>query len=194
MADAKNNKAVQIGRAYGALTRRLTEQANAERVRIAQANFDATRTQIGQRRNEQVAELSGVFQKHIGSVVANAAFRGVGGGSVSALVGASTAEAEVARRNIDINANNMVGAAAAEATVPIEDPVLSELEGTFRGLGIGGDFVEALARLPSEKTESVDWIQTGLGYQAVKTTRETPASFDLQSQFPELTAFLDGGN
>jgi hypothetical protein len=190
--DSKNNKAVEIGKAYGALTRALTEQANAERIRVAQANFNASRTQIEAQRNQRSADLSRTFQKHIGAVQANAAFRGVGGGSVAALIGEVTAEGEVARRNIDINANNAIGAEAAQAVVPIEDPALAQLEGTFRGLGIGSDFVEALDQLEPTRGTRTDWVRTGIGWQAVRRTTETPQNFDLRQMYPELDDFLRG--
>lgn len=193
MADAKNNKAVSIANAYGALNRALVEKANAEHVRVAQANFDAGRSQIEAARDQKVSELSGVFRTHIASIQANAAFRGVGGGSLNALVGSSTAEAEVARRVIDINANNAIGAEAAQATVPIDDPALAQLEGTFRGLGIGGDFVSALDSMPETTTHSTSWVHTGVGWQAVDSVTHEKQNFDLIGQFPELDKFLKGG-
>lgn len=192
MADGVNGQAVQIARAYGSLTRALAERGNAERIRIAQANFDTARQQITAQRNQRAAELAGVFQQHIGTVRANAAYRGVGGGSVAALETAASAQAEVARRNIDINANNQIGAEASQALVPIEDPTLAQIEGTFQGLRIGGDFVTALAQLPSNRTRITEWVNTGLGYQPVYSYRETPGSFNLRGQFPELEQFLRG--
>lgn len=193
MADANNNKAVGIAKAYGELNRALTERANSERIRVAQANFSASRNQIEAARAQKVSELSEVFSNHIASVQANAAYRGVGGGSIHALVGAATAEAEVARRVIDINANNAVGAEAAQATVPIDDPVLSQLEGTFKGLGIGGDFVNSLDQLPETSSHTTQWVKTGLGYQAVDVVTHDKQNVDITSQFPELDAFLKGG-
>lgn len=187
-----NSTATAIARSYGALTRALAERQNAERIRIAQANFDTTRSQINDQKRQKASELAGIFQSHIGTVRANAAYRGVGGGSVLALETGASAQAEVARRNIDINANNAIGAAAAQSLVPLEDPQLAQLEGTFRGLSMGSEFAAALASLPSSTQRYVEWVQTGLGWQAVNRTREVPAYFNLGEQFPELHAFLRG--
>lgn len=180
-------KALQIGRAYGALTRALVERTNQERLRIAQRNFDAGRKQIGDQAHARSAELAGVFQKHVGQMQANAAFRGVGqSGSTAALLQASTSEAEIARRNIEINANNATGALAAAAQVEVEDEQLAEMEGTFRGLGIGSDFTAAVANLPSTRTRTSQWVQTGLGWQELYSYNEQPGSIDLGSMFPEF--------
>lgn len=193
MADKEAQQAIRIARGYGQLSRALAEQANAERIRIAQGNFDASRRQIEAQGAERASELSRVFQRHTATVTANAAYRGVGGGSVAALVGSATAEAEIARRNIEINVNNAVGAEAAQASVPIEDPVLAELEGTFRGLQIGSEFVESLARLEPEQSQSTQWVKTGAGWQQVIRTRERPGEFSLLESFPELDQFLREG-
>ena len=193
MAEGADKKAVKIASAYGSLTRALTERTNAERIRIAQANFDVERKQVTAQKDQRASELAGIFQNHVGTVQANAAYRGVGGGSVAAIVGATSAEAEVARRNIDINANNAIGAAAAQAMVPIDDPVLSQLQGTFQGLDIGSNFVESLASLPSQHTSTTYWVNTSLGHQAVRINQETPGTFNLRDQFPELDAFLREG-
>lgn len=189
---AFSSTAISIARSYGALTRALVERQNAERIRAAQANFDTTRKQIDAAREQKVAELSGIFQNHIDTIRANAAYRGIGGGSVAALETSTSAQAEVARRNVDINANNAIGSAASQAIVPIEDPQLAQLEGTFRGLSIGGDFAAALANLPSTTQNYTEWVWTSIGWQAVNKTREIPGSFNLANQFPELNQFLGG--
>lgn len=187
-----NETAVRIAQAYGSLTRALVERQNAERVRIAQVNFDASRQQITAAKDQKVAELAGVFQQHIGTVRANAAYRGVGGGSVAALIGSAAAEGEVARRNIDINANNQIGSAASQAIVPLDDPMMSQFQGFFQGLGIGSDFSTALASMPSTRVNQTTWVNTSLGWQALNSSHEVPQSFDLGSQFPELDSFLKG--
>lgn len=192
MAEPENGQAIKIARSYGTLTRALTERSNAERIRIAQANFDAGRTQVNAQRDQRASELAGVFQQHIGTIRANAAYRGVGGGSVAALEGAASAQAVVARRNIDINANNEIGSAASQAIVPVDDTILSELQGTFQGLGIGSDFVTSLAQLPSVRGSHTQWVRTGAGYQEVRFNTESPATVNLRGQFPELDAFLRG--
>lgn len=192
MADSTNSKAIPIAKAYGALTRALAERGNAERIRVAQANFDTTRTQIVEQKSQRASELSAVFQNHIATIQANAAFRGIGGGSPTALITSEGAKAEVARRNIDINANNAIGSAAAQASVQIEDPNLAEIEGTFKGLSIGSDFTRALDSLPARRSLETEWVNTGLGYQAVQRTRETPQTVDLREMFPELDRFLRG--
>jgi hypothetical protein len=180
-------KSMQIARAYGALTRAIVAQSNAERIKVAQGNFDTGRRQIDAQAAERSAELSGVFQQHVGQLRSNAAFRGVGqGGSSSALERAAGAQAEVARRNIETNANNAIGALAAQSQIATEDEQLAELQGTFQGLSIGGDFVQALASLPSNTTQTSQWVNTGLGWQQVYTNHETPGSMDLSEMFPEL--------
>lgn len=185
-------KAVQIARSYGSLTRTLVERANAERLRVAQGNFDAGRTQISAQSRERSAELAGVFQRHVGQLKANAIYRGVGSaGSSAALVGASMAEAEVARRNIEINANNAVGALAAASQIETEDEALAEIEGAFRGLAIGGNFVEALASLAPVRTETSSWVNTGLGWQQLHNVNESPGRFDIRDIFPEFNELME---
>lgn len=187
-----NDTALGIARAYGSLTRALVERQNSERIRIAQANFDASRQQITAAKDQKVAELAGVFQQHLGTIRANAAYRGVGGGSVAALLGSASADGEVARRNIDINANNQIGSEASQAIVPLDDPIMSQFQGFFQGLGIGSDFAQALASMPSSRVNDTTWINTSLGWQAWNTSREVPQTFNLGESFPELDAFLRG--
>lgn len=180
-------KALQIGRAYGALTRAIAQQSNAERLRIAEQNFRTGRSQIDAQRAERTAELSRVFQRHVGQLQANAAYRGVGqAGSTAALVGASVAEAAVARRNIEINANNAIASLGAQSQPVLEDEQLAEMEGTFRGLSIGSDFAAAVASLPSTTKKSSKWVQTGLGWQELYSFEQVPGSLDLSKMFPEF--------
>lgn len=186
-------KALEIARAYGTLTRKLVERSNAERLRVAQGNFDAGRDQLTEQAREKSAELAGVFQKHLGQLGANAAYRGIGAsGSAAALAGSAAAEAGVARRNIEINANNSIGALAAQTQITTEDAQLAQLEGTFKGLSIGSSFTEALASLPDQHNQSTSWVQTGLGWQAVPTTTTTPGSLDIKDLFPEFSSILGG--
>jgi hypothetical protein len=192
MAEARHEQATNIAKAYGAVSRALAEQANAERIRIAQANFDANRLQVEEQAAQKSSELARTFQQHVGMARANAAWRGVGGGSVTAQERAMDAEAEVARRNIDINATNMIGALAAGSLVPIEDPILAQIEGTFEGIMIGAEFVSALEALEPDFRTQTTYVQTGLGYQPIQSMTSTPQQFNLADQFPELTAFLQG--
>lgn len=188
-----NQTAINIARAYGSLARAIAERQNAERSRVAQANFDATRNQINAQKAEKAAELSRVFRKHTASIRANAAYRGIGGGTVAALEGSASAEAEILRRNIEINANNAIGAAAAEANIPMEDPLLSQLEGTFQGLRLGMEFVNALALLPSQTVRNSTWVQTGAGWQQWYNYSQQPQYVNFTNLFPELNTFLNGG-
>lgn len=192
MAEARHEQAATIARAYGSVTRALAEQSNAERIRVAQANFDANRNQVEEQAQQQAAQLGKIFQQHVGMTRANAAYRGVGGGSVVAIERAADAEAEVARRSIDINATNMIGALAANSLVPVEDPILAQIQGTFEGLQIGADFVAALEALEPDYRMTTNFIHTDLGYQPFQTKTAVPQQFDLGEQFPELTSFLRG--
>lgn len=186
-------RALEIARSYGVLQRKLVERSNAERLRVAQGNFNAGRQQITDQVAERSAQLSSVFQKHMGQLSANAAYRGVGSaGSTAALAGTASVEAGVDRRNIEINANNSIGSLAAQTQITTEDAQLAQLEGTFKGLSIGSSFNEALASLPDKHSQSTSWVQTGLGWQAVNTTNTTPGSFDIKDVFPEFSSILGG--
>jgi hypothetical protein len=186
------DKAVQIARAYGQLTRAITERSNAERLRIAQGNYDATKAQIDAQAQQRASELSGVFQQHVGQLQANAAFRGVGaGGSTAALLASAGVEASVARKVIEINANNATGALAASSQIETEDAQLAQIQGTFQGLSIGNDFVSALASLPSSTVRQTNWVQTGLGWQPWYTYNEVPGQFNIENLFPDMGSLLE---
>lgn len=190
-----DDKVMGIARAYGKVQRALAERSNAERIRLAQANFNTGRAQIEAAAGQEVSELSSIFRKHIGSIQSSAAVRGVGGASIQSLESSATAEAIRARTNIEINANNQIGSLASQSQVQIEDPALAEFSGVFQGLGIGSDFLTALQNLPENRRTRTEWVRgPSGGYQAIQITESSAQNFDIRSQFPELDAFLEGMN